>query len=238
MVVTVGLMMIMLLVACGGGESEGANDPIVAESAPENTPTATAMVVAEAAPTDVPTAVPTVAPTEAPTVVPTVAPTAIPTAESVDMAACLVGTWDYANLQEAMEGMIKGSMPPEIADEVAITTVNGRLFIIFGADGVATAGAEGLSIGMAIMGTETQTAVEAAGSIAYSVDGNMIFTDLTDYDSTGTETTTGTTVVFDIGTMMAAGETGEAVSTFICEGDALQFSNDNLPVPLELERAD
>jgi len=87
------------------------------------------------------------------------------------------------------------------------------------------------------MGTETQTAVEAAGSIAYSVDGDMIFTDLTDYDSTGTESTIGATVAFDIGMMLAAGETGEAVSTFNCEGDSLQVSNDDLPVALELERA-
>lgn len=236
--VLLGLIIVLLLTACGGGEAEVADGSTAASAdVSEPTSTVTATAVSVAASTAEPTAVPTVAPTAIPpTAIPTVAPTPIPTAESVDMASCLIGTWDYANLEEAMDGMIRGAMPPEMVDGVDITGVNGRLFITFGEDGIASGGSDDLVVGMAILGTEAQTAVVATGAIAYTVDGNTILTELVDYDSTGTELSTGQTVTFDIGMMLAAGETGDAVSTFNCEGDSLQVSNDDLPVPLQLQR--
>lgn len=233
-----GLIIVLLLTACGGGEAEVADGSTAAEP----TATATATAVSVTAPTVEPTAVPTTVPTAVPptavppTAVPTIPATLVPTAESVDMASCLIGTWDYANLEEAMEGLITEAMPPELVDGVGITGVNGRLFITFGEDGIASGGSENLVVGMSMLGTEAQTAVVATGATAYTVDGNTIFTDLVDYDSTGTELSTGQTVTFDIGMMLAAGETGEAVSTFNCEGDLLEISNDNLPVSLQLQR--
>lgn len=232
--ITVVLTMILMLVACGGEEETAVSTPSsasISDPAPTDSPTATVTAVPTLVPTEEPTAVPAVA-------IPTVAPTPIPTEESEDLASCIVGTWDYVNLQEVMQAMITDSMPPEMADQVTITEVNGRLFIIFGADGIAAAGAEDLLVSMAVMGTEVETAVEATGTIAYSIEGDTITTELNDYVSTGTNPLGGGVIVFDIATMLPAGETTEAISTFDCEGDSMQVVNPNLPIPLQLQRAD
>ena len=232
-IVVVALIMILMLVACGGEGETAVSTPSSAsipDPAPTDSPTATVTAVPTLASTEEPTAVPTI--------IPTAAPTPIPTEESEDLASCIVGTWDYVNLQEVMQAMITDSMPPEMADQVTITEANGRLFIIFGADGIAAAGAEDLLVGMAVMGTEVKTAVEATGTIAYSIEGDTITTELTDYVSTGANPLGGGVVVFDIATMLPAGETTEAISTFDCEDDFMQLVNPNLPIPLQLQRAD
>jgi hypothetical protein len=134
----VGLMLALILTACGGNAATPTPAAPAAPAASTALPTTSAP-----APTSVPTAVPTVAPTATTVPTPTVAPTA--TSLPASGNACLAGTWELSDMSVYMQSVMAKSGSP-----VTFVGQTGRIVYVFGADGSAKVTAEDFTMKMSM----------------------------------------------------------------------------------------